>query len=180
MRRLILLIALLALPALACDLAAAPPPTPLFRTATPRPPGYTAPPQPGPSDTPLGIFGPSRTPDVFVTPTPDGSHTATPTETETGTPTLTPPPAQPLVVQWVEVAGIRRDASRPNGSLVSVRVVLLGGLPPFTFTDENQPMPGNPYEVPSACPATLTRTVRVLSADGQSATYPYYLTADCP
>ncbi len=177
--RVTLLCMLLA--ALGCSLPgleAGPTPTPLFRTVTPA--GTPAPLSSGivfPTETPLGVFPPTRTPDPFATPT---AVLMRVTGTETPTPTLTPALGQPLVIHYVEPALIQRDPSRPNGALVTVRIVFSGGAPPYTFYHQDELQLTNPFEVLSSCAASLVATVRVDSADGQSASQGYFVSVTCP
>jgi hypothetical protein len=191
---------LLVVAALACNLPALSPvrrltPTPRSGGLTPSP-GGTAFPVP-PTETPLGVFGPTHTPGL-VLPTETAlrgavSSPGTPTMTPTGTPTPTPTPTEtetagpsktptlgPLTITNVSVVAVRRDASQPNGAVATVQVFFTGGRGPFSFFDEGQSKPGNPYEVVTTCGASLVHTATVTSQDGQTASQPYFAKVDCP
>jgi len=165
---------------LACTLPgleAGVPSTPLFRTATPA--GMPAPTSSGivfPTETPLGVFPPTRTPDPFATPTLSARDTETPTPTHTATPAA----GEPLVIHYVEPVEVRHDPSRPNGALVTLRIVFSGGAPPYTFYHQDEVQLSHPFDVPSACSDSLVATVRVDSADGQSASQAYFVSVICP
>jgi hypothetical protein len=196
-----LALCLTALAGLACNLPSL---SPVRRfTPTPRPGGPTA--SPGgsafplpPTETPLGVFGPSSTPGPAVptetalggaAATGGATPTATPTPTETATATATvtatASPAgsatvAPLTITNVQVISVRRDASQPNGAVATVQISFRGGQGPFLYFDENQSKPGNPYEVFTTCGASLVHTATVTSADGQRASQPYFATIACP
>jgi hypothetical protein len=201
-RRPILALVVLALASLACNLPSL---SPVRRfTPTPRPGGPPAT-QGGsavalpPSETPLGVFGPTPTagpagPTETAlggataapgTGTATATATATATQTTTATATLTATLSGsatigPLVISNVQVINVRRDATQPNGAIATVQIFFGGGRGPFQFFDENLPKPGNPFEVDTTCGASLVHTARVTSADGQSAAQPYFATVNCP
>jgi len=169
--------------ALACSLpgaGASSAPTPLFRTATPRTEStVTVPGSRPPSETPLGVFPPTSTRDPSASLTPIIAPSRTPSPTPTGTPP-SPPQGELLVIHFVEAVGIRRDSSRPNGAIVTVRIAFSGGVGPFIYYDEGVLQPGNPFEADSSCGGTLIHTARVESADGQSVSMSYFVSVDCP
>lgn len=107
---------------------------------------------------------------IFV---PPRAATASPTETAQPTATKTPTPAA-LVITNVSLDHVVRDVSRPNGAVAFIRVELTGGLRPYTFFDEGIKQPDNPVQALTECGGTLIHTVRVDSADGQSASKSYY------
>jgi len=115
---------------------------------------------------------------VPFVPTPIPSFT--PTATETPIPTDTPVP-EPLRITGVALVNVVLDSSRPNGAIAFVRVEFTGGVPPYTVYDEDIPQFNNPFQALSKCGDTLIHTVRVVSADGQSASQTYYFSPiACP
>ena len=190
---------LFAIAGLACNLPTFAPVRRL--TPTPRPGGSSAPPDSTafplpPLETPLGVFGPTRTPGPAVptetalgvlgtpgtptaTPTGTSTATATPTQTETSGPSRTPT-LGPLTITNVAVIGVRRDSSQPNGAVATVQIFFTGGRGPFSFFDEGQSKPGNPFDVITTCGASLVHTATITSDDGQTASQPYFATVNCP
>ena len=171
----------LMLATLACNFPGLPEAWPLGTakgTATPELPG-TQENQPGPGegtettpqplDTPMSPdASPTVTPQISVTPSP------TPTATPTPTPTATPEPVRPgppLVFQdpaWELITWQRVPNS--NDWQGTIRVRINGGTPPYRAQLENQSIV-NGLDVPARwriC-AAMPATIRVWSADGQSA-----------
>lgn len=184
---------------LACNLPSL---SPVRRfTATPRPsqPGSdasaTAFPVP-PTETPLGQFGPTRTPGPggpsetplgsgltpgpSGTPTPTGTPTATLTATATATAPGGTPTAGALAISDVVVESVRRDSTQPNGAIATVRVFFAGGRGPYRFFDEGQAKRDNPFEVVTTCGASLVHTATITSNDGQTSSKPYFANIACP
>lgn len=127
-----------------------------------------------PTETPLGIFAPTGTPTLDLT------ETETATSTPTATSESSAPAGAPLTIADVRLVGVRRDPARDNGAIATIEILFSGGAPPYTFTDENQFKPGNPFEVPATCAADLVHTATVSSADGQTASKPYFASINCP
>lgn len=108
------------------------------------------------------------------------SATPAATATPAPTPSATPIPA-PLQIDGISVYGIQVDPSRPNGAIVSLFVNFSGGAPPYTIYNDKALQLANPFPVLTDCGGTLLHTLRVLSADGQSAEKPfYYGPVTCP
>jgi LysM repeat protein len=102
------------------------------------------------------------------------------TATATVVPSDTPVPS-PLIIGDVSVAGVQNDPSRPNGAIATLYVTVSGGVVPYTFYNGTEPQAGNPFQVLTDCNGTLLFTLRVLSADGQSAKKDIYLSpVNCP
>ncbi len=108
-----------------------------------------------------------------------------PTNTPTLTPTSHPPSPTPIPesLQIVNIAlhKVARDPSRPSGAIAFVYVEFTGGLPPYLLYHDGVPQPANPIQALTDCDSVLTHTVRVDSADGQTASKPYYFSPiTCP
>ncbi len=106
---------------------------------------------------------------IFLPPVTQATATAAPTLTATATSV----PA-PLRITAVTLVNVVRDLARPNGAVAYVRVTFTGGLAPYKFYDEGIPQLDNPVQALTECGGTLIHTVRVESADGQSASQTYY------
>ena len=108
------------------------------------------------------------------------SPSPTPTATELPTEAPTPIP-QPLIIANTSLFNVLRDPSRSNGAIARVHIEFTGGAPPYTFYDEGILQAGNPILALTECDGTLIHTVRVDSADGQSASQTYYISpVTCP
>jgi LysM repeat protein len=106
---------------------------------------------------------------IFLPPVAQPTATLAPTLIAT----VTPVPA-PLRITAVTLVNVVRDLARPNGAVAYVRVAFTGGLAPYKFYDEGIPQLDNPVQALTECGGTLIHTVRVESADGQSASQVYY------
>lgn len=163
-----------------------PPPTPIYiyeaLTASPRPgqggPGFVG----VPTYTPIPLGTP------LPTPTPYSPPSAAP-ESSPANPGANPLPVpiptvqvtgEPLVINYVKVGKGTRLPDQPNVATVKITVTFSGGLAPYQFYDEGVLMPRNPYVVQAGCGAAVVHTVRIVSADGQTASRAYYGTVDCP
>ncbi|MBI3760661.1 MAG: hypothetical protein HY260_02200 [Chloroflexi bacterium] len=174
-RRSFFLLPLFLLPfiSLACNLPSLSPVRRFTQTPHPTLSGSTSTPELTaplpPTETPLGIFAPSATPTLNLS--------ITPTDTETPTPTLgsgsSTTTGSPLTITDVRLIAVRRDATRDNGAIATVEILFTGCAPPYTFADEHQFKPGNPFEVATTCAAGLVHTATVTSADGQADSKPY-------
>lgn len=117
---------------------------------------------------------------------------APPASGQTGQAAGTAATGGPLALHGVFIESVTRDASRPpNGAIAHTRVEFVGGTAPFNlFNDDTQVgsglTPGTRvegsvtyavlvFDQPGTCPVTLNHTIRVVSADGQQATMPYFL-----
>lgn len=182
MLRFALVLSALLIASLACNFPGFAPPA----TATLPPPGTpTATFAPigggdGPTATAV-IVQPSSTPTAVLTGTPTETPTLPPTPTQKPLPRPTATSAGPLVITNVLLAGVERDATRPNGAIAKIKIEFSGGKPPYTFYDDNVLQAGNPLSALTACGGTLVHTARVDSADGQTASRQYYFSPiNCP
>lgn len=98
---------------------------------------------------------------------------ATETATPEATATFTPIPP-PLQILSITIAGVVRDSSAPDKAIVSVKVEVAGGLPPYTIFEDGALKSGNPYPAVTQCDGTLVHTVQVVAADGQGAQQAYF------
>lgn len=106
--------------------------------------------------------------------------TATPTATETVIPSPTPIP-EPLQILSIQLLNADLDPSRPNGAIGYVRVDITGGIAPYTIYNDDVPQASNPMGIQTECNGTMVHSVRVVSADGQTATDGYYFSpVNCP
>ncbi len=167
--------AALALAALACNL----PGVPLRPTPTLRPSATFAP--IGSGSQTATLPGGTSLP-LLPTLTRAPTNTLPPTPTQKPVPHGTPPiTGGMLTISAVSLVSVQRDASRPNGAIAKIRIDFNGGKPPYTYYEENVRQSGNPVDALTACGATLIHTVRVDSADGQTASKPYYFASiTCP
>jgi serine/threonine-protein kinase len=102
----------------------------------------------------------------------------------------------PLSIVRVAFQYATRDDSRPNGAIAYIEVLFSGGQAPFTVANDgvtvltggipNQSQ-GNPnqywllFPVATGCDAQFPATVTLQSADGQSASQPYFVDGvKCP
>ena len=100
-----------------------------------------------------------------------------PTPTETPPPSETPPPTpvpETLRITNIVLVNVVRDVARPNGAVAFIRIEFSGGLPPYHYYDENIQQLGNPVQALTDCDGALIHTVRVESADGQTASQNYF------
>jgi hypothetical protein len=142
------------------------------------------------SPTQVQIAVPTAAPTVSgeVLPT----DTATPTATLTPTTVLTPTHASkprpatatkkpvstgPLTINY-EVVGI---ASGPdNQAVLTLKVIATGGAVSYTYYNDDQKQAGATFDVPGSCGHPFVHTIKVTSADGQTATRPYFIGGLCP
>lgn len=110
---------------------------------------------------------------LFVPFVPAPTPSATPASTPTPFPTDTPVPEK-LRITGVTLIGVTADTSRPNGAIASIHVDFTGGAPPYTVYNDDVAQPGSTIQSNTECGGTLIHTVRVDSADGQSASQTYY------
>jgi hypothetical protein len=130
---------------------------------------------------------------------PSADTTPTPFQSPTPLPTETPfvdfdPYANhgPLSITRVVYQSTERDASRPNGALVYLRMAFSGGAAPYRVYDDGTlsleafvPSPSTGYALvfpaQAACGNDLAHTVRLESADLQQAEMTYFVAAvPCP
>lgn len=169
---------------LACSIGGDPVPAPTAEpAATPTATPTNIPP------TKVQIAVPAAVPTVAgeVLPT----DTATPTLTLTAT-VLTPPrtskprPATatkrpvstgPLTINY-EAVGINRGPD--SQSVLTLKVIATGGAGGYTYYNDDQKQAGATFDVPGSCGHPFVHTLKVTSADGQTATLPYFVGGQCP
>jgi LysM repeat protein len=100
-------------------------------------------------------------------------------------------PGGPLSLHTIQVEGVTRDSSRPNGATARTRVQFLGGAAPFTLLNDGAVVGSNltpgsqveggvtyavlSFDQPATCPVVLNHTLRLVSADGQVVERVYFL-----
>lgn len=145
-----------------------PPPAFIFPTYTPIPIG-----QPLPTLTPFKP-GPMPTrPD-------DSTPSAGLDPSQPPAPQTPQAPGAPLVIHWVAGAKGKRITPESNEATVKITANFSGGQAPFQFYDEGILMPRNPFTLLAHCGVDFVHTLEIVSADGQRASTPYYVSVKCP
>ena len=196
-RRFTMLLALggLLLTTLACSLAgpeAAPPPVESAPSPTVGAPTVAAP-AAQPSAVPptqVQVEIPTAVPTVAgeVLPTDTATSTTTPTSTATATatpkpqqvtatPTKKPASAGPLTVEYQAVE-IKRNPN--NQAVMTLKVTARGGGGGYVYYHDDQKQAGATFDVLGSCGRPFVHTIKVTSADGQTATAQYFIAGDCP
>jgi hypothetical protein len=116
-----------------------------------------------------------------LTPTPaatvlTSTHTSKPKLT-TATATGRPVSAGPLTISY-EAVGIKRGLD--NQSVLTLKVAAAGGAGGYTYYNDDQKQAGAIFDVPGICDHPFVHTIKVTSADGQTATLPYFINGLCP
>jgi outer membrane biosynthesis protein TonB len=122
------------------------------------------------------------------TPTPTSTPTGTPTLTTTPTNTLKPKPATatptkkpvsagPLTIDR-EVVTIKRNPG--DQAVLTLKVIATGGGGGYIYYNDDQKQAGAIFDVPGSCGKPFVHTIKVTSADGQTATLPYFIAGQCP
>jgi hypothetical protein len=119
----------------------------------------------------------TATPTLTLTPT---TTVLTPTHTSkprSATATRKPVSTEPLTIDYKAV-GIKRSSD--DQAVLTLKVVATGGAGGYTYYHDNQKQAGAIFEVPGSCGRPFTHTLKVTSADGQTATLPYQEKGLCP
>ena len=125
--------------------------------------------------------------DTF-TPTPTSTSTGTPTVTATPTSTVKPKPATatptkipvstgPLTIAR-EIVTIKRNPG--DQAVLTLKVIATGGAGGYVYYNDDQKQAGAIFDVPGSCGRPFVHTIKVTSADGQTATLPYFIAGQCP
>jgi len=117
-----------------------------------------------------------------ATPSPTPTSTATATATQkpksaTATATKKPVSAGPLTIAYERVS-IKRNPN--NQAVLTLKVIATGGGGGYTYYHDDQKQVGATFDVPGSCGRPFVHTIKVTSADGQSAAAQYFLPGDCP
>lgn len=191
-RRFTLLLVLggLILTTLACSLAgpeAAPPPVksaPSPTVAAPTAQPTALPPTqvqieiPTAAPTVAGEVLPTDTATSTATPTVTATATSTPKPSQaTATPTKKPANAGPLTVEYQAVE-IKRNPN--NQAVMTLKVTARGGGGGYVYYHDDQKQAGATFDVLGSCGRPFTHTIKVTSADGQTAIAKYFIAGDCP
>jgi hypothetical protein len=151
-----------------------------------------------PTTTPT-IVSPTQVQVVVPTAMPTVSGEVLPTDTATSMATLTPTatvltptrtskprPATatkkpvntgPLTINY-EAVGI--TGSPDNQAVLTLKVIATGGAGGYTYYHDDQKQAGATFDVPGICGHPFVHTLKVTSADGQTATLPYFIGGLCP
>jgi hypothetical protein len=188
------LIILTAVALLASILACNPPeptgPKPAPDTVTPYAPATSQPQDTRPPESPGDAPGESAPTDVSADSTQvptDPTETFTPSPppaTSTSAPTKTPtPPVSEGPLDFEEPRWVHAWESREGGVLVTVKVKIIGGAPPFTIyldggLHDETTVRDYLLKFPAAGCGQIVHTITVESADGQSKTKDFWLGGD--
>ena len=144
--------------------------------------------KPMPQESATALIGvtPRPTAIPFFTPLP-----VTPTTPPTATPELAVAAGGALVIDNVQFVDALRDPTRENGAIATLSVEFYGGLPPYTILDEDETViSGEPhgnferggidlfwmhYPAETTCEAVLPRRVGIISADGQTVEFEFWI-----
>lgn len=118
---------------------------------------------------------PASTATVLI-PTHTPIHTSKP-RLITATATRKPVSAGPLTINY-ETVGIKRGLD--NQSVLTFKVVAAGGAGGYNYYHDDQKQAGAIFAVPGICGYPFVHTIKVTSADGQTATLPYFINGLCP
>jgi hypothetical protein len=120
--------------------------------------------------------------------TPSPTSTGTPTLTATPTNTLKPKPATATPTKKPASAGPltinyeRIDIKRNPGdqAVLTLKVIATGGAGSYIYYHDDQKQAGATFDVLGGCGKPFVHTLKVTSADGQTATLPYFIAGQCP
>ncbi|MBI5564881.1 MAG: hypothetical protein HY870_08305 [Chloroflexi bacterium] len=122
----------------------------------------------------------TATPSATPSPTPTSTVTATATrkpQSATATATRKPTNAGPLTIGYERVS-IKRNPN--NQAVLTLKVNASGGGGGYIYYHDDQKQAGATFDVLGSCGKPLVHTIKVTSADGQSAALPYFIAGECP
>jgi hypothetical protein len=114
---------------------------------------------------------PTPTPTV---PTPTNTSTPRP---PTATSTKKPVSSGPLTISY-EVVVIKRNPG--DQAVLTLKVIATGGAGGYTYYNDDLKQTGATFDVLGGCGKPFVHTLKVTSADGQTATLPYFIAGKCP
>ena len=131
---------------------------------------------------PTDTLTPTPTSTSTGTPTGTPTVTATPTSTvkpkpATATPTKIPVSTGPLTIDR-EIVTIKRNPG--DQAVLTLKVIATGGAGGYVYYNDDQKQAGAIFDVPGSCGRPFVHTIKVTSADGQTATLPYFIAGQCP
>lgn len=115
-----------------------------------------------------------------LSPTPTSTATATATQkpkSATATATKKPVSTGPLTISY-EYLSIKRNPN--NQAVLMIKVIATGGGGGYTYYHDDLKQTGAVFDVLGTCGKKFTHTLKVTSADGQTATVGYSRAGDCP